>query len=147
MNTRRCFLSGFTLGTSSLLAGCGTILYPDRTHQKERGDLDPAVVILDGIGLFFFLIPGVIAFAVDFSTGAIFFPADHEPGDRERTIFDKHDAEARLDRREIERVVSRKAGKTIDLVKQEVRVMELHHIDQFQMAQAQLSNRPLLAAR
>lgn len=30
---------------------------------------------MDAIGLFFFIIPGVIAFAVDFSTGAIYLPS------------------------------------------------------------------------
>ena len=30
--------------------------------------------MLDGIGLLLFIIPGVIAFAVDFSTGAIYLP-------------------------------------------------------------------------
>ncbi len=52
---------------------CGTLLYPERRNQKgER--LDVGVVLLDAIGLLFFLIPGIIAFAVDFSTGAIYLP-------------------------------------------------------------------------
>ncbi len=55
------------------LASCGTILYPERTGQPP-GWLDPGVVILDGVGLLLFLIPGVIAFAVDFATGAIYLP-------------------------------------------------------------------------
>jgi hypothetical protein len=53
--------------------GCGTILYPER-HGQDRGRLDATVIILDGVGLFFFLVPGVIAFAVDFVTGAIYLP-------------------------------------------------------------------------
>ena len=55
------------------LAGCGTIMYPERRGQ--RGDrLDAGIVILDGIGLLFFLIPGIIAYAVDFSNGTIYLP-------------------------------------------------------------------------
>jgi hypothetical protein len=53
--------------------GCGTILYPERRGQ-DRGRLDATVIILDGVGLFFFFVPGVIAFAVDFATGAIYLP-------------------------------------------------------------------------
>jgi hypothetical protein len=60
--------------------GCGTILYPERRGQQtptldrlER--VDPLVVVLDGILLFAFLVPGVVAFGVDFSTGAIYLPA------------------------------------------------------------------------
>ena len=56
------------------LLGCGTILYPERRNQPS-GKLDTDIVLLDGVGLLFFLIPGVIAFAVDFATGAIYLPA------------------------------------------------------------------------
>jgi hypothetical protein len=55
------------------LIACGTIMYPERKGQKA-GRLDPAIVVLDAIGLLFFIIPGVIAFAVDFNNGAIYLP-------------------------------------------------------------------------
>lgn len=55
------------------LTACGTILYPERKGQIQ-GRIDPAVLALNGVGLLFYLIPGVIAFAVDFSTGAIYLP-------------------------------------------------------------------------
>ena len=55
------------------LVSCGTILYPERRDQRS-GQVDVAVVLMDAIGFFFFTIPGVIAFAVDFSTGAIYLP-------------------------------------------------------------------------
>lgn len=74
--TRRQFASslvGGMLGAS--VSGCGTILYPERRGQPS-GRLDWGVVALDGIGLLFFFIPGVIAFAVDFITGAIYLPYD-----------------------------------------------------------------------
>ena len=54
--------------------GCGTIMYPERKGQS-LGKIDPAVAILDGLGLLLFLVPGVIAFAVDFSNGTIYLPA------------------------------------------------------------------------
>ncbi|MBX2878861.1 MAG: hypothetical protein KTR32_02955 [Granulosicoccus sp.] len=56
-------------------AACGTLLYPERQGQTS-GRLDPTVLILDTIGLFFFIVPGVVAFAVDFGTGTIYLPAD-----------------------------------------------------------------------
>lgn len=52
---------------------CGTILYPERRNQPA-GRIDSDVIILDAIGLIFFFVPGVIAFAVDFATGAIYLP-------------------------------------------------------------------------
>lgn len=147
MTNRRIILTGITTAAAALLSGCGTVLYPDRTYQENRGGLDPAIVILDGIGLFFFIIPGLVAFAVDFTTGAIYFPAGHEPGDRERTIFDPHNSDVKLDQREIERIVALKTGKRINLATDDVRVMELQQLDQFWLAYAKLSDRPMLAVR
>lgn len=69
-NIGAAFLAALLLTQS----GCGTLLYPERVGQKGT-QLDPAVVILDGIGLFFFVIPGLLAFAVDFSNGSIYLPA------------------------------------------------------------------------
>jgi len=55
------------------LTGCGTLMYPERRGQRD-GRIDAGVAILDGVGLLFFLIPGVIAYAVDFSDGTIYLP-------------------------------------------------------------------------
>ncbi|MDF1763634.1 MAG: hypothetical protein P1U57_09510 [Oleibacter sp.] len=55
------------------LSACGTILHPERKGQVS-GKLDAGIVVLDAIGLLFFVIPGVIAFAVDFSNGTIYLP-------------------------------------------------------------------------
>jgi hypothetical protein len=57
------------------LASCGTLLYPERRGQPA-GRLDAGVVVLDGVGLLLFLVPGVIAFAVDFATGTIYLPPE-----------------------------------------------------------------------
>jgi hypothetical protein len=74
------WLKGLIVGTLSFqLGACGTIMHPERKGQTGRGaGLDVGVVLLDGIGLFFFIIPGVIAYAVDFSNGTIYLPGgDH----------------------------------------------------------------------
>ena len=147
MTNRRTMMTTLTAGATALLSGCGTIIYPDRAYQKKRGGLDPAIVILDGIGLFFFIIPGLVAFAVDFSTGAIYFPSGHEPGDRERTIFDPYDAEVKLDQKEIERAVKLKTGKDVVLTADNVQVAELENLGQFWLAYNQLSQPQMLAAR
>src|SRR5580704_1735926 len=70
VNTLRIFVCAvFTMQ----LMGCGTLMYPERRGQ--RGDrIDAGIAILDGIGLLFGIIPGVIAFAVDFSNGTIYLP-------------------------------------------------------------------------
>lgn len=55
------------------LTACGTLFYPDRRGQIE-GKVDPVIVALDAIGILFYVIPGLIAFGVDFATGAIYYP-------------------------------------------------------------------------
>ncbi len=59
--------------------GCGTLIYPERRGQKA-GKVDVHVAILDGLGLLLFIIPGVVAFAVDFATGAIYLPGSRKAG-------------------------------------------------------------------
>ncbi len=61
------------------LTSCGYIMYPERRGQRG-GKIDAGVAVLDGIGLLLFIIPGVIAFAVDFASGAIYLhpEADHQ---------------------------------------------------------------------
>jgi len=79
---RRHFLSTM-LSHSGLAAaflaatGCGTLMHPERRGQRHSNQIDWKVVALNGLGLLLFFIPGVIAFAVDFYTGAIYLPARH----------------------------------------------------------------------
>ncbi|CAM3700980.1 hypothetical protein CCOS865_00709 [Pseudomonas reidholzensis] len=55
------------------LTACGTLFYPDRRGQIE-GKIDPAIAVLDAVGLLFYVIPGLIAFGIDFASGAIYYP-------------------------------------------------------------------------
>jgi hypothetical protein len=61
--------------------GCGTLLFPERQDTSHSDRFDPNVLILDGLGLVFFVIPGLLAFGLDFYTGAIYLPADVEKGE------------------------------------------------------------------
>lgn len=53
-----------------MLSGCGTIFYPENRGKTSK--INVTVAALDGVGLLFFFVPGVIAYAVDFTTGAIY---------------------------------------------------------------------------
>jgi hypothetical protein len=53
------------------IVGCGTLLYPER-HGRRGGRVDPGVLIMDGVLLFFFVVPGLVAYAIDFYTGAVY---------------------------------------------------------------------------
>lgn len=69
----KIIIMGISFGLVAQLTACGTILHPERKGQRS-GSIDPKIAIFDAIGLLFFLIPGVIAFAVDFSNGTIYLP-------------------------------------------------------------------------
>lgn len=77
MRTCHRIVSGVLAATLlAQLAGCGTLFYPERRGQLN-GQIDPAIAALDAIGILFYVIPGLIAFAVDFGTGAIYLPEGH----------------------------------------------------------------------
>ncbi len=84
----RRFLVITTLIATLTVSACGYIMYPERRGQTG-GQIDPGIVLLDGIGLIFFLIPGVVAFAVDFTSGTIYLP----PGQSHSDILSKLDVE------------------------------------------------------
>lgn len=146
---RRTFLSamlaqsgvGFVLcGTS----GCGTILHPERRGQPHNHQIDWKVAALDGLGLVLFFVPGVIAFAVDFYTGAIYLPPHPiHPGYGAKGLSGPQLAEKdqklqRIDLpkqpqnvAEVERFVSTQVGRDIELNRQDARVSEMAEIDEF----------------
>jgi hypothetical protein len=121
-----------TVGGAVFLASCGTLLYPERRGQPA-GRLDVGVVVLDGIGLLVFLVPGIIAFAVDFATGAIYLPPEHalsipETGAELRKVqIDP----AELTPQRVEAIVREQTGKTVSLQPGAYRAMPLQGLDQF----------------
>ena len=78
-NFKTCLgVTYFTRGIVAALlvtqvTACGTLLYPERRGQTN-GQIDVGVAALDAIGLLLFFVPGVVAFGVDFITGAIYLP-------------------------------------------------------------------------
>ncbi|GAB3679455.1 polyribonucleotide nucleotidyltransferase [Salinisphaera aquimarina] len=104
-------MAGTLIGTTA----CGVVLYPERKGQVD-GRIDPAVAVLDAVGLLFFIVPGVIAFAVDFATGAIYLP-----GSAGFTTLDMDDANVyrmdagSLDAAAIQRVIREQTGEQVSL--------------------------------
>lgn len=113
------------------LIGCGTILHPQRKGQID-GQLDPAIVVLDGIGLLFFLIPGVIAFAVDFSNGTIYLPRGVskflEPNNVREVKFDKKYATYAA----IERILKDESGRDITLLDKNMKIVKINSLDEIE---------------
>lgn len=109
--------------------GCGTILYPERRGQKG-GRIDAGVAVLDGIGLLFFILPGVIAFAVDFVTGAIYIPSGGKGmfgrQDLKKIPFDPR----RSSQKDIERLIRENTGVSVTLDQPGMRRLELNSVDE-----------------
>ena len=111
--------------------GCGPIMYPERRGQKG-GRVDTGVAVLDGIGLLFFILPGVIAFAVDFGNGTIYLPAAgrkkrHSSRADLKTI--RFDAR-RGGPRDVERLIRESTGIAVALDQRGLRKIELDSVDE-----------------
>jgi hypothetical protein len=121
-----------TIGLAFFLASCGTLLYPERRGQPA-GRLDVGVVALDGVGLLVFILPGVIAFVVDFTTGAIYLPPEYavvvpSAGMELRQV--RVDPAALTPRR-LEAIVQEQTGKTVSLQPGMYRAMRIQKLDDF----------------
>ena len=119
------------LATSIIVqsVSCGTILYPERIGQP-RGPLDPAVVALDTIGLLLFVVPGAIAFAVDFYNGTIYLPPQEYRCQSPDTISPDQWVSLKLEdgidtREELQEYLQRQTGQTIELQEGSYRVVPL----------------------
>ena len=78
------------------------------------------------LGLLLFVVPGVVAFAVDFGTGAIYLPSGSarlEHDKIQNMEVTKVDREA-LTQNEIQSLIAHKMGDTVDLTSPEVKVAE-----------------------
>lgn len=115
--------------------GCGTLLYPERRGQKS-GDIDVGVALLDGIGLLFFIIPGVIAFAVDFTTGAIYLPSG-KPGHSIKVVRVNPDE---LSKEKIGEIVARETGIPAALDSNKTEVYALNKTDDIRAKFADIKN-------
>ena len=116
------------------LAGCGTIFYPERKGQRA-GRLDAGIVVLDGIGLLFAVIPGVIAFAVDFNNGTIYLPGGSLRAQLRQIKFDpKHTSLA-----QVERIIKDQTGCSVRLTQDNIQVSRLNSKEEMMSRFAQAS--------
>ena len=135
VNTLRLFICAiFTMQ----LMGCGTLMYPERRGQRG-GSIDAGIAILDCIGLLFAIIPGVIAFCVDFSNGTIYLPSRGpviiERVSQLRQIkFDpKHTSLA-----SIEKIIKDETGCEVKFDQDNIRISKLKSVDDMVIQFAQV---------
>ena len=129
-NRFRTALSLLLAGSVVWATSCGTLIHPERIGQPRSGRLDFSIVLLDGLGLLLFFVPGVIAFVVDFATGAIFLPPSYGDASDPKQWRVVKIPKDQMTRDKIEEVVSREIGRPVDLDGEEVRVERLRTIDE-----------------
>ncbi len=111
MSTTRSWRRWLASFVSFLLlahTACRTLLYPER-HGRRSGQVDRAILLLDGALLLFGLVPGVVALAIDFYTGGIYM-TDR----RGRAVRIEVDP-AELSEARIEAILRQHAGRAIQL--------------------------------
>jgi len=72
------------------------------------------VAILNGIGLLFYLVPGIVAFAVDFATGAIYLP-DARFSVAPQQLQQALDANGEVDLQKLQAILEQHTGQQLPL--------------------------------
>jgi len=109
------------------LTACGTIFYPERKGQRG-GHIDPVVAVADAVGLLFYFIPGIIAFAVDFSTGAIYESHGRHSSltpDELKSVTEN----GKVNKQALNKILSQKFGQPINVDASNVQVKKFSSTD------------------
>ena len=114
MRTKSRVIAGVVAATLlTQLTACGSIFYPDRRGQIE-GKIDPVIAGANAIGILFYVIPGLIAFAIDFATGAIYLPNNQYSLAPEK-LQDAIGADGRVDNLKLKAILQRELGRDLPL--------------------------------
>jgi hypothetical protein len=114
-------------------ASCGTLLHPERSGQPA-GQLDPGIVVLDAVGLVLFFVPGVIAFAVDFSNGTIYLPPSRTSAvavPENQRLQTLQIAPGELTSERLEQILRERTGQSVRLEPGTYRATRIHEIEDF----------------
>lgn len=115
MRTQTRVIGGLLVATLlTQLAACGTLFYPERRGQID-GRIDPAVAAMNAIGILFFVIPGLIAFAIDFTTGAIYLPGGHSAQVAPEDLQNLVDANGTVDQAKLKTLIELHTGHNLPL--------------------------------
>ena len=111
------------IGLVAHLTACGTLLYPERKGQTD-GRIDPGVAAMNGVGLLLFVIPGLVAFAVDFHNGTIYLPgsASNPSSDNNELYAIKSDGP--ITYQQAQQLVADHTGADIDLSNAEQKALQ-----------------------
>lgn len=114
MRTRSRIIGGvLAVALFTQLAACGTLFYPDRRGQID-GRIDPAIAALNAVGLLLYVIPGLIAFGIDFATGAIYLPDDKYSVAPEK-LKQAIGTDGKIDQARLKAIIEQETGRSLPL--------------------------------
>lgn len=96
------------------LTACGTLFYPDRRGQID-GKIDPVVAAMDAIGILFYVIPGLIAFGIDFATGAIYYPGGRTAQVAPEKLREAVSPDGKIDNRKLQAILESELAQRLPL--------------------------------
>ena len=109
MRTRNRIIGGVLAASLfTQLTACGTLFYPDRRGQIE-GRIDPAIAVLNAVGLLFYVIPGI-----DFATGAIYLP-DNQYSMAPEKLQEAIGADGQIDQARLKAIIEAETGRSLPL--------------------------------
>lgn len=123
--TKTLFRKTIVMGVVTImmleLTACGTVFYPERKGNKS-GAIDPIVAVADAIGLLFFFIPGVIAFAVDFNNGTIYLPGGKKHSSLTPEELKSVTPNGKIDKKILGDLMSKKLAQPVNLDASDVQI-------------------------
>ncbi len=72
-----------------VLSSCGSILKPQNNFKRHSERYDYFILGLDLAGLCLFIVPGIVAFAVDHSTGALYLSPQEAASTESNNLSEK----------------------------------------------------------
>jgi hypothetical protein len=102
------------LSVLTQLTACGTLFWPDRRGQID-GKIDPVIAVLDAVGILFYVIPGLIAFGVDFATGAIYLPGGTHAQVAPELLKGAVNPDGSVDNKRLQAILETQLGKHLPL--------------------------------
>jgi hypothetical protein len=115
MRTQTRVIGGLLVATLlAQLTACGTLFFPERRGQIE-GRIDPVVAGLNAIGILFYVIPGLIAFGIDFATGAIYLPGGLTSQVDPQDLHNLVDADGKIDPVKLKALIEVQTGHSLPL--------------------------------
>ena len=127
---RNATAAGLAAALATQVTSCGLLLHPERKGQTG-GRIDAGVAVLDAVGLLFYVIPGVVAFAVDFTYGTIYLPHTRaDAGNINSDMRVVHTGRHDLTVAEAQQIVSKELNEPVNLRGGSVKAERIASADQ-----------------